>query len=99
MSRAERHLRCGASGHARPTATSWVRVACSIALTCACASASARQLALDSVRTAADLRELSLEQLLDVEVTSVAARPQRVAQSAASIYVIRQDDIRRSGAT
>ncbi|MGH8665321.1 MAG: TonB-dependent receptor plug domain-containing protein, partial [Burkholderiales bacterium] len=42
---------------------------------------------------------LSLEQLLDIEVTSVAARPQRVAQSAASIYVIRQDDIRRSGAT
>ena len=54
---------------------------------------------VDPIRTAADLRNLTIEQLLDVEVTSVATRPQRVAESAASIFVIHHEDIRRSGAT
>ncbi len=46
-----------------------------------------------------DLTEMSLESLMDVEVTSVSKTPQRVADTAAAIHVISNEDIRRSGAT
>jgi iron complex outermembrane receptor protein len=46
-----------------------------------------------------DLTELSLEELMHVEVTSVSKRAQPLAQTAAAIFVLTQDDIRRSGAT
>lgn len=45
------------------------------------------------------LKQLSLEQLMDVEVTSVAKKEQKVGETAAAIFVITQEDIRRSGAT
>jgi iron complex outermembrane receptor protein len=45
------------------------------------------------------LKQLSLEQLMDVEVTSVSKKEQRVADTAAAIFVISQEDIRRSGVT
>jgi iron complex outermembrane receptor protein len=47
----------------------------------------------------ATLRELSLEELGSVEVTTVSKRPEAVWRSAAAIYVLTEDDIRRSGAT
>ena len=43
--------------------------------------------------------DMSLEQLLDVKVTSAAKHEERVRTTAAAIYVISQDEIRRSGAT
>ncbi|MBT5111253.1 MAG: TonB-dependent receptor [Rhodospirillaceae bacterium] len=46
-----------------------------------------------------DFTELSLEQLMNVRVTSVSKKPQRVSESAAAVHVITSDDIRRSGAT
>ena len=46
-----------------------------------------------------DLTKLSLEDLLSTEVTSVAKKPQRVDEAAAAVFVITEDDIRRSGAT
>lgn len=46
-----------------------------------------------------DLKHLSLEQLGDIEVTTVSKEPVKVSQTPAAIYVITQDDIRRSGAT
>lgn len=49
--------------------------------------------------TSADLTELSLESLMDVEITSVAKKPQKVSDAAASVYVIKAEDIHRSGAT
>ncbi len=45
-----------------------------------------------------NLADLSLEQLGDIEVTSVSRRSERLLDAAASIYVIIADDIRRSGA-
>ncbi len=45
------------------------------------------------------LKQLSLEQLGNVEVTTVSKEPERVWQTPAAIYVITQEDIRRSGAT
>ena len=45
------------------------------------------------------LADLTLEQLAEVEVTSVSGHTQPLSGAAASIYVITGDDIRRSGAT
>ncbi len=44
-----------------------------------------------------DLSERSLEDLLNMEVTSVSKHAQKLSDSAAAIYVITQEDIRRSG--
>lgn len=46
-----------------------------------------------------DLTQLSLEDLMNIEVTSVSKKAERVSDSAAAVYVITQEDIRRSGAT
>ena len=47
--------------------------------------------------TAPDLREASLEELLSLQVTSAGRRQQRAEDVAGAVYVITQDDIRRSG--
>ena len=46
-----------------------------------------------------DLMELSLEDLLDIKVTSVSKKAQSLSEAAAAVFVISQDDIRRSGVT
>jgi iron complex outermembrane recepter protein len=46
-----------------------------------------------------DLGSLTLEQLANIEVTSVSKRPERLADAPASLFVITAEDIRRSGAT
>lgn len=61
----------------------------------ACSSHSAWSKTAD---LSADLRELSLEQLGAIEVTSVSKKGQRLADAPAAIYVITGDAIRRSGA-
>ena len=43
------------------------------------------------------LENLSLEELMAVEITSVGKRPQKLADAAAAVYVISQQDLRRSG--
>ncbi|WP_353572527.1 TonB-dependent receptor [Candidatus Albibeggiatoa sp. nov. BB20] len=42
---------------------------------------------------------LNLTDLLNMEVTSASKKPQKLSESANAIFVITQDDIRRSGAT
>src|SRR5688572_22330190 len=44
-----------------------------------------------------ELAELSLEELMGIEVTSVAGVPQSWFSSPAAIYVITGDEVRRSG--
>ncbi|NVN91073.1 MAG: TonB-dependent receptor [Desulfuromonadales bacterium] len=46
-----------------------------------------------------ELATLSLEDLMTLEVTSAARKSQSVANTAAAIFVITQEDIRRSGVT
>ena len=48
-----------------------------------------------------DVLEMDLLQLMqmDVVVTSVSKRPQKLHEAASAIYVVTQEDIRRSGAT
>jgi len=50
-------------------------------------------------RVFSDLSSLSIEDLMDLEVTSVSRKTERVADAAAAVFVISGDDIRRSGAT
>src|SRR6266498_5025593 len=45
------------------------------------------------------LKKLSLEQLMDVEVTTVSKRPEKLTEAASAIQVISQEEIRRSGVT
>jgi len=45
-----------------------------------------------------DLTSLSLEQLANIEITSVSGRAEQLSDAPASVYVITNDDIRRSGA-
>jgi iron complex outermembrane receptor protein len=47
----------------------------------------------------AELTDLPLEQLLATEVTSVSRLPRPLSASPAAVYVLGQEDIRRSGAT
>lgn len=46
-----------------------------------------------------DLKSLSLEQLGNVEVTTASKEPEEVWRTPAAIFVLTQDDIRRSGVT
>ena len=46
-----------------------------------------------------DLADASLEDLMNIEVTSVSRKEQKLSNIAAAVYVINQEMIRRSGAT
>ncbi len=46
-----------------------------------------------------DLAGMDLEALVDLEVTTVSKRAQKVSETPAAVFVISQEDIRRSGAT
>ncbi|MFH1679270.1 MAG: TonB-dependent receptor [Candidatus Eisenbacteria bacterium] len=46
-----------------------------------------------------DLAELSLEDLMAIEVTSVSKKAEQLSDAAAAVYVVTGEEIRRSGAT
>jgi len=52
-----------------------------------------------AAQTTQDLKQLSIEELMQVNVTLAARRPEPVATTPAAISVITGDDIRRAGAT
>src|SRR6266403_2399039 len=49
-------------------------------------------------RNVPDVTAMSMEDLMNLQVTSVSKRTQKVADAAAAIFVLTQEDIRRSGA-
>ena len=53
----------------------------------------------DTGVSAEALKKLSIEQLMNLQVTSVSKRPERLAQTASAIAVITGEEIRRSGAS
>jgi iron complex outermembrane recepter protein len=53
----------------------------------------------DTLPSPGALKRLSLEQLMDIEVTSVSRRPEKLSATASAIQIITGDDIRRSGAS
>src|SRR5579863_9814163 len=46
-----------------------------------------------------DLTEVSLEDLMNIRVTSVSKKEQKLAKAGAPVFVITQENIRRSGST
>jgi iron complex outermembrane receptor protein len=53
----------------------------------------------NSASSIGELKQLNVEDLMNVQVTSVARHPERLIEAASAIQVITQEDIRRSGAT
>ncbi len=51
----------------------------------------------ESRPASSELTSFSIEDLMNIQVTSVAKKPQRIADTAAAIFVITSEDIRRSG--
>src|ERR1041384_1693671 len=51
-----------------------------------------------SLPTQRTLKALTVEQLMDIDVTSVSKRPERLFETASAIQLVTSDDIRRSGA-
>jgi iron complex outermembrane receptor protein len=72
-----------------------------IALLCALMSPGllAQQEAQRGTERPGALIDLDLKELMNIEITSVSRRPERLSDAAASIFVVTGDDIRRSGAT
>ncbi len=46
-----------------------------------------------------DLTDLNLNELLEIEVTIVSKKIQKISSAASAVFVVTQEDIRRSGAT
>jgi len=56
-------------------------------------------LSAGQVPSPADLNRMDLEDLMTVKVTSVSKKEQSLSRTAAAVFLINQEDIRRSGAT
>ena len=48
---------------------------------------------------AGDLSDMNIEQLMDLEVTTVSKKTQKLSETSAAIYVISSEDIQHSGAS
>jgi iron complex outermembrane receptor protein len=55
--------------------------------------------AQDAYRSPSELKKLSLDELVDVQITSAARRPEPLSQAANAIDVVTADDIMRAGVT
>src|SRR5262249_15137418 len=53
----------------------------------------------EAASAAQDFAAMSIEDLAQVQISSVSKRPEPLSQAAAAVYVITNEDIRRSGAT
>lgn len=51
----------------------------------------------DSLPPTSELKKMSLEELMEIEVTLVSKQPEKLAEAASAIQVITGDDLRRSG--
>ncbi|HSS44518.1 MAG TPA: TonB-dependent receptor, partial [Thermoanaerobaculia bacterium] len=52
----------------------------------------------EAVRPPTELKKLSLEELFEMEVTSVSKKPEKLSETAAAVHVVTDEDIRRSAA-
>jgi iron complex outermembrane receptor protein len=73
--------------------------ALAVALGCAAPSLAAEPPTDGRIAAADELKKLSIEELMQIDVTSVSRRSERLNQAAAAIIVITQEDIRRTGVT
>ncbi len=77
----------------------WARWVLRAGLTIGFASAAQPGAVLAQPARPADLLDLTIEELGNIQVISASGRPETVSDAAASVYVITREDIRRSGAT
>jgi iron complex outermembrane recepter protein len=70
-----------------------------LAYVCLLSVAAAEQATAQQIAAVEDLGRLSIDELANLQITSVTRQPQPLSQAAAAVYVITNDDIRRSGAT
>jgi len=71
-----------------------------LAVVCALPSFAIAQQPPDSNQPCiADLTQMSIEDLMNIQVTSVSKKTEKLFDSSAAVYVISSEDIRRSGAT
>jgi iron complex outermembrane receptor protein len=82
----------------RPTAALISRIVAAACMTLKVTAVIAADTATGPV-SPADFSRMTLEDLANVEISSVSKRPERLSNAAASVYVISRDDIRHSGAT
>jgi iron complex outermembrane receptor protein len=83
--------------HSR-SARLWRRTLCLAAvITTGAQAANSPQLV--AARATDHLKQLSLDELLDLEVTSVSKRPERLLAAASAVQVVTGEDVRRSGAS
>ena len=89
-----------ACGHARARLAGFLRLAIvwAAALSAILSSAVPAE-AQDDTQRPRDLADQSLEDLMNVEVTSVSKKEEKLSHIASAVFVITQEDIRRSGAT
>lgn len=74
-----------------------IRRAIGLATAAACLAAPLAPAAAQA-QVGQDLADLSIEELANIQVTSVSKRPERLQDAAAAVFVITAEDIRRSGA-
>ena len=86
-------------GPARPARGNWRRVGVLAAVGFAFSIAPLPGQTPPPLPSLSALKQMSMEQLMDIEVTSVSKRPEKLFDVASAIQVITGDDIRRSGAT
>ncbi|MFZ5524225.1 MAG: TonB-dependent receptor plug domain-containing protein [Pseudomonadota bacterium] len=85
------------TGRHRPV-IAFVPMVLAVCLVLDAASATAADAAPESI-SAVNLSQMTLEELSNIEITSVSKRSELLSDAPAAIYVIAQEDIRRSGAT
>jgi len=90
------------SGDVRATGSGpWLRTFCLLAWAVAALAAVFPGTSAGAARddgAVLTLKKLSLEQLFNVEVTTVSQRPESLFKAAAAVHVVTQDDLRRTGA-
>ena len=75
------------------------RAHAAIALCSRCTRARSRRRHRIRLHRPIELKRLSVEQLMQINVTSVSRQPEKLSEAASAIQVITNDEIRRSGAT
>jgi iron complex outermembrane recepter protein len=76
----------------------YLRIAGIVLCVVFCISSGSAQVA-SATASSQSLKTLSVEELMNLEVTSVSRRPEKIFKTASAVQVITSEDIRRSGAT
>src|SRR5260221_13892004 len=87
------------TAHANPARARWPGLVSFAAMAALlfCSNAAKAQI-VDSGPSVKSLKQLSIEELMDIEVTSVSKQPEKLLEAASAIQVITQDEIRRAWA-